>query len=74
MPFEFHRVVKNTPDTDQAGSCNPVKQQVPRMTDDAALVTRPIAAMAKVIASDILAQLRPEHACRPFRIGRNITQ
>jgi hypothetical protein len=64
MPFEFHGVMKDAADPDDAGNHRMVEQQMARLPDEAAYSARSVFAVAKVIAADRWAEFWPVGAVR----------
>ncbi|KKX31822.1 hypothetical protein YH62_10255 [Rhizobium sp. LC145] len=74
MPFDFHGIMEHASHTDQTRVSDAIKQEMPRAADHTAFITRPITAMAKMIAADIFAQLRTESASRPLWLYGDVVQ
>lgn len=74
MTFDFHRIVKHAPDTDEIRLGDAIKQEMPRMPDYADFKPRPVTAISEMVTSDIFAKLEPADASSPLRFCSHIPQ
>lgn len=74
MPFDLHRIVPHAPDADQIGTDEAIEQQMTRLPHDAALVPRPVVAMAHMIASHTRAEFGTGDTADSLRLGGQFAQ
>jgi len=65
MPLKFHGIVKNSPDADQIRPQDFVKQQMPRLPNQTALVACSLATVAQMVAEHSIAELSSFDAAIP---------
>jgi type IV secretion system protein VirD4 len=74
VPLDLHGIVEDSTNADQAWMGVPIEQKMTWTKNDPVLGSRTLAAVAQVIAANILAEFGPHQASDPFGFGRNVAQ
>lgn len=67
MPLDLHCIVQDAADSNHISACEAIEQEMPGPVNDATLVSRPVAAMAKMVAAHIVAKFWPTDASGSVR-------
>lgn len=67
MPLDLHCIVQDAADSNHVSACEAIEQEMPGPVNDATLVSRPVAAVAKMVAAHIVAKFWPTDASGSVR-------
>lgn len=68
MPLNLHCIAQDAADSNHVSACEAIEQEMPGPVNDATLVSRPVAAVAKMVAAHIVAEFWPTYASSPVRL------